>query len=51
MSEFTCHYFSTKNRISPFVMMIENSNDRWKDGSNMVKTIRAGKGLGKRLNE
>ena len=45
MSKIMCHYFSTKNRISPFVMMIQGP-DGWKDGSNMVKTIRAGKKLG-----
>jgi len=46
VSKVMCHYFSTKNRVSPFVMMINDSSDSWKDGSNMVKTVLAGKKLG-----
>lgn len=38
------HYFSTKNRLSPFVAMI----GEWTDRAAMVKTVRAGVKLGSR---
>lgn len=38
------HYFSTKNRLSPFVAMI----GKWNDRAAMVKTVRAGVKLGSR---
>jgi hypothetical protein len=38
------HYFSTQNRISPFVAMI----GPWTDRAAMVRTIRAGVKLGSR---
>lgn len=38
------HYFSTQNRLSPFVAMI----GEWTDRAAMVKTVRAGVKLGSR---
>lgn len=44
MENIKVHYFSTKNRISPFVAMI----GPWIDRAAMVKTVRAGVKLGSR---
>jgi hypothetical protein len=40
------HYFSTKNRLSPFVAMLSEGD--WPDRAAMVKTVRSGTALGKR---
>jgi len=45
--ELMVYYFSTKNRISPFVAMLSDGD--WPGRAAMVKTVRAGMKLGKRL--